>query len=168
MSKFNSIIGDFNYRYWLSASFISIFCYRRLIEVLLILFMDSYPYAQVQFMTLSCIFVVILFGYSNTYRMSSARRLEFFNEATIMLCCYHLFLFTDYIDDPELRYTIGFSLIVCTVSNIAVNMALMLFETLKKIFNKIFKFYRKCMYERRFKKFIKNRAKRALEALEYK
>ena len=73
LSRFGSIIGDFNFREKMSSVFISIFCYRRLIEVLLIVFVSSYPYAQVQLMTLSCVLAVILFGYSNTYRMSRNR-----------------------------------------------------------------------------------------------
>jgi TctA family transporter len=73
LSRFGSIIGDFNFREKMSSLFISIFCYRRLIEVLLIVFVASYPYAQVQLMTLSCVFAVILFGYSNAYRMSGNR-----------------------------------------------------------------------------------------------
>jgi hypothetical protein len=69
LSRFGSVIGDFNFREKMSSVFISIFCYRRLIEVVLIVFVSSYPYAQVQLMTLSCVFATILFGYSNAYRM---------------------------------------------------------------------------------------------------
>ena len=69
LSRFGSIIGDLNFREKMSSVFISIFCYRRLIEVLLIVFVSSYPYAQVQLITLSCVLTVILFGYSNAYRM---------------------------------------------------------------------------------------------------
>ena len=47
LRRFSSVIGDFNYRYKWSPMFISIFCYRRLIMSLLIVFLPSYPYAQV-------------------------------------------------------------------------------------------------------------------------
>jgi hypothetical protein len=84
--------------------FISIFCYRRLVLSLLIVFLPSYPYAQAQLVTQSCVFVVILFGYSNVYKKSKNTILEFFNEVSITLCCYHLFCFTDFVYDPAMRY----------------------------------------------------------------
>ncbi len=67
--RFSSIIGEFNWRNKWSSIFICIFCYRRLILSLLIVFLPSYPYAQIQLGTFSCVSVVILYGYSNVYRM---------------------------------------------------------------------------------------------------
>ena len=67
--RFGSVIGDLNHRNRLSPSYISIFCYRRLAEVSLIVFMSSYPYAQIQLMVVSCVLTIILFGYSNSYLM---------------------------------------------------------------------------------------------------
>jgi hypothetical protein len=92
---------------------------------LIIVFLPAYPYAQVQLITLSCVFVVIFFGYSNVYQTSRNSILEFFNEATILLCCYHMFCFTDFVDDPTVRYKIGFSLIFFTTINLAVNVSVM-------------------------------------------
>jgi hypothetical protein len=132
--RFSSVIGDYNYREKMSSMFISIFCYRRLVEVVLIVFLPSYPYAQVQLMTLSSVLVVIMFGYSNVYLMFRNRILEFFNEAIILFCCYHTFCFTDFVDDPIMRYNVGFSLIVLTSINVGVNIIVMMHETLKKLF----------------------------------
>jgi hypothetical protein len=69
------------------------------------------------------------------------RVLEFFNEAIILLCCYHTFCFTDFVDDPIIRYNVGFSLIVLTSINVGVNIIVMMLETLKKLF-RIFKVLR--------------------------
>jgi hypothetical protein len=101
---------------------------------LIIVFLPAYPYAQVQLITLSCVFVVIFFGYSNVYKTSKNSLLEFFNEATILVCCYHMSCFTDFVDDPKIRYKIGGSLIVFTMINLAINVSVMGFETLKSIF----------------------------------
>ena len=131
--RFSSVIGDFNYRKKISSIFISIFCYRRLVMSLLIVFLPLYPYAQVQLMTLSCVFVIILYGYSNVYQMPKMRKLEFFNEATILICCYHVFCFTDFVDDPTIRYDIGFSLIAFTTLNLGINIFVMLLETFKSV-----------------------------------
>jgi hypothetical protein len=142
--RFSSVIGDFNYRQKISSIFISIFCYRRLIMSLLIVFLPSYPYAQAQLMTLSCAVVIILYGYSNVYQTPKMRKLEFFNEATILLCCYHIFCFTDFVDDPTMRYKIGFSLIAFTTLNLSINVFIMLFETIKSLFRFFMVLRQKC------------------------
>ena len=52
-------------------------------------------------------------------------RLEIFNEVCILAAAYHLFLFTDYIEIPEFRYKIVWSIINITTFNIVVNMLVM-------------------------------------------
>lgn len=81
-------------------------------------------------MTMTCITVIIIFGYSNVYFLPYDRRVEFFNEATIILCVYHCFIFTDFVADPEVRYLMGYSMIVCTCFNFIVNGLLVLFDTI--------------------------------------
>lgn len=73
---------------------------------------------------------MILLGHSNSFWLPSDRRLEFFNEATIMLCVYHCFLLTDFVDDPETRYQIGFSFIAFVCFNLAVNLLWLAYNTL--------------------------------------
>ena len=73
--------------------------------------------------------VVIIFGYSNPLKETLDRRLEFFNEATILVCVYHCFIFTSFTDNPESSYTMGLSMIVISVFNIAGNMGVMLVLT---------------------------------------
>ena len=48
LRRFSSVIGDFNYRNKWSSMFFSIFCYRRLVMSLLIVFLPTYQYGQVQ------------------------------------------------------------------------------------------------------------------------
>jgi hypothetical protein len=92
--------------------------------------------------------VVILFGSINTYTLPRDRRLEYFNEATIMLCVYHYYVFTDFVSDPVARYQTGYSLIAVTCINLAVNMIVMVYVTAKLLkFN-----CKKSLYTRRNKK----------------
>ena len=58
-------------------------------------------------------------------------RLEIFNEVCIMAAAYHLFVFTDYVDDPVMQYKVGWSMIGVTAFNIVVNMGVMCFASLK-------------------------------------
>jgi len=48
----------------------------------------------------------------------------------ILVCVYHIYLFTDFVDDPELRYQIGYSLIICASFLIAVNLSMMIIDSL--------------------------------------
>ncbi len=57
-----------------------------------------------------------------------------------MLCVYHLFIFTDFVDDPITRFYAGYSLIGFTCLNIMINIYLLLRETFKTLIFKIKKF----------------------------
>ena len=80
--------------------------------------------------TITSVMVIVIFGYSNVYYMAKDRRLEFFNEFTILCCIYHYYLFTDFVPDPEARYTVGYSLIGFTLLNFIVNVIVMTYTTL--------------------------------------
>lgn len=60
-------------------------------------------------------------------------KLEIFNELCIMGAAYHLFVFTQYVDDPKLQYKFGWSIIAVTTLNILVNMAVMGYASFQKI-----------------------------------
>mmetsp|Transcript_27618 Transcript_27618/g.34281 ORF Transcript_27618/g.34281 Transcript_27618/m.34281 type:complete len:114 (-) Transcript_27618:682-1023(-) len=59
------------------------------------------------------------------------------NEVTNIILLYHLFLFTDWIEEPEMRYKIGWSFIGVTVANMLVHFSLMLYESCKQLCGKI-------------------------------
>ncbi len=84
-------------------------------------------------MTYSCVAVIILFGYSNVFYLPFDRRLELFNEYTVLMCVYNCFLFTEFVPSPGTRFSIGYSMIVCTLLNFAVNTFLLILATLKKM-----------------------------------
>jgi len=62
--------------------------------------------------------------------------MEIFNEVTIMICTYHLFLFTEYVPDAQVRYMIGWSIVGVTTFNILVNILVVLVSTVFKSINK--------------------------------
>jgi len=71
------------------------------------------------------------------FHLRLTRRVEYFNEVTIMICAYHYFCFTDFVSDPETRYTVGLWLILFTCLNMFVNLAVLLISVLLKLANKI-------------------------------
>ena len=48
--------------------------------------------------------------------------IEIFNEVCLFLISLHTPLFTNFVEDPEIRYNIGYSIIAITFTNLAVNM----------------------------------------------
>lgn len=83
---------------------------------------------------------VIIFGYISAYRVPRDRRIEYFNEITIMMCVYHFFVFTDFVDDPVTRYYVGFSLIGVSCLNIIGNVSVMLWVTCKLLVFRVKKY----------------------------
>ena len=62
-----------------------------------------------------------MLGLSDCLKDRKIRRLEFFNEFMIMIVIYHTYLLTDFVDDTEIRYGVGFSYIYCCIFMVAVN-----------------------------------------------
>jgi hypothetical protein len=56
-----------------------------------------------------------------------------FNEICIISAAYHLFVFTQYVDDPKLQYKFGWSIIAVTTLNILVNMGVMGYASFQKM-----------------------------------
>jgi len=59
-------------------------------------------------------------------------RMEILGELTNLMLMYHLLCFTDFVLDPELRYSIGYSFVFVMLLYIAINLFLMLRGTLTK------------------------------------
>jgi hypothetical protein len=133
-SRWVEIIDNLSWRRRSSPFFIAIFCYRRLFLALLVVLLADYPFAQIMLTVFSNQSVIILLGLSKPFRFGSEERLEFFNEANIMICSYHLFLFTDFVDGPLMRHNIGISMIVFTTLNIAVNLGIAFYSSLREMY----------------------------------
>ena len=119
--KYGEITENLNFRNKFSATFISLFCYRRLILAIIFTFLSDYPFAQTIVVTLSSVFVIITLGQILPFREPLARRMEYFNEITILFCFDHLYLFTDFVFDPVTRFNTGYSLIGFALFNFVFN-----------------------------------------------
>ncbi len=85
----------------------------------LIVFCRDYVWLQVVSQTFLGVFVLIFFGYSEPYELPIDGKKVFFDEMMIMLCVYHCFLFTDFVDDAEARFLVGYSFIGCILVNVS-------------------------------------------------
>ena len=52
--------------------------------------------------------------------------MELFNELSILACAYHTVAFTAFLDNPDIQYDMGWSLILISLLNILVNFGLIL------------------------------------------
>ena len=75
-------------------------------------------------MTASTVFLIIIAGQLNVLRGKSAKRLNLFNETSLLLHCYIYFLFCNFLPDPQLRFQFGYIVILNTLINFGLNAGL--------------------------------------------
>ena len=116
-----------------------IYMLRRLLISVIILVFKNWPFAQIQILIFHSFLVIIYNILARPFEDPKLNKLEIFNELCIIVSAYHLFLFTPFVEDSAFQYRIGWSMIVVTVLNIAVNIAIMgqaSFRQLKLLFIK--------------------------------
>ena len=57
-------------------------------------------------------------------------RLDILNEAFVLIFTYHLYPLTEYMTDAETRDYVGTSLVIVAVTNIAINLGLIFFNSM--------------------------------------
>jgi hypothetical protein len=55
--------------------------------------------------------------------------MELMNEVFVLLTTYHLYQFTDFMTDLDMRSNIGTSLIVCTILSVVLNLGIVVLTT---------------------------------------
>ena len=83
------------------------------------------------------------------------------NEIIVLVASYHLFCFTEWVYDLNVRFQVGWSMLVFLVINVATNITIMLCVVFKQAIQKI-----KVMYFTRGKKRILEENKRIREERE--
>ena len=58
--------------------------------------------------------------------------MEIFNEVTNLILVYHMLTFTDWVGDPETRYTIGYSVMGAVFSNVCAHFYFLIKDTIRK------------------------------------
>ena len=61
-------------------------------------------------------------------------RLELYNSASIVLLIYCLLCFTEFIEDPSMRYDMGYAMILLTAQNILVNLVLIAKQPARRLY----------------------------------
>ena len=69
--------------------------------------------------------------------------MEIFNESTLLVSSYFMFLFTDFVDDVKMRATLGWVYIGVIGIMIGVNFSCMLFKVFQTVKNQLKKLWKK-------------------------
>jgi len=102
--RYNEAINDLNQKGNSSPNYFIIFCFRRLAINLLIVVLPSYSSSQVMLYIFQNQMVVISLGFTSIYKLAFNRRLDYFNEAIMLVTGYHLFCFSDFVPKAATRY----------------------------------------------------------------
>eukprot|EP00347_Sterkiella_histriomuscorum_P011729 403371333 len=78
--------------------------------------------------------------------------MEFINEGCILGVAYHMITFTDYQPDPDKQYDVGWVIIGITLFDMALNIFIMVYQTLKDLKYKLKRFYYNCKKKLKAKK----------------
>jgi len=103
---------------------------RRLILAITIICLQGYPTFQLMSVYFQILAVTIFNGQVEPFSDRTTNRLEQFNELTISGVFYHLLCFADLVKDPMTRINLGWSMIGSTLCCLALNFALVLFDSI--------------------------------------
>jgi hypothetical protein len=126
--RFESLYMNVNTQQDRSFYMMSLFVFRRLLYSMIIVFLAGSTVAQLFVQFFCCLLMLVFFVKVKPLNQPFLNRIEIFNECCLLLSSYFLFLFTDFVPSPTLRYTIGWGFIGLQVFNISVNWLCMLYK----------------------------------------
>jgi len=109
------------------------FCLKRLLLAFLTVYLNHMPVLCCYFYCYSPMFSIGL--YLNTKPMQSKLMnfMEIINEFAVYLTCFVIFFFSEWIEDVELRYILGFVYLPCITFIIVVNLACVLYDMISSL-----------------------------------
>ena len=87
-------------------------------------------YFQVQSEIFKCSLVMIYLGHFSPFVSRLAGTVELINEVLIVICTYHLIMFTALVYDPGTRYLCGWPCIVVVFTLIAINLSVIVYQSI--------------------------------------
>ena len=85
-----------------------------------------------------CSLLLIMFFYGvRPMDTNFLNLMELFNETCFLVASYFMFLFTSYVEDPAIRYSIGWLLIGVVVINIFANWMAIFYKTGPHVYTKL-------------------------------
>lgn len=84
--------------------------------------MQNQPVLSIFALMYQAIIMITLVGYIPPFKSRLENLLELVNESFVLLVCYHLFTFTDFLVDTNTREYVGYSLFATVIICISINM----------------------------------------------
>ena len=102
---------------------------RRVLVALILVFLGSFPYMQVMLMIILNMLNIVFVIQVRPFETKFKNTLEILNEVCILVATYVILLFSDFVNDFDNRYNIGWFLTGFVALNIAANMIVMIVVT---------------------------------------
>lgn len=107
---------------------------RKLALALVVTLTPNAFFVHIFTLMMTIVAMLVVNGYVTGARSSRLdQRMDAFNEVKLMLVAYHLFFFTDYLPDPELKYKVGYSCLVFLALGLFSNMFLLVVMPIIKL-----------------------------------
>ncbi|CDW76643.1 UNKNOWN [Stylonychia lemnae] len=110
-----------------------IYLLRRLSFSLVAVTLQDYPCQQIQSFQLTSILILIYDISVKPFETRKLNLIEIFNEMTILVVSYFMYLLTDYESNAERQYLIGWQLIAIVTLNMIGNIAMMMIQSIKSL-----------------------------------
>ena len=108
--------------------------FRRLLLPLSIIFYPEVFILHYFTLTMTGVFTIILVGVQRPFESKARNFAEVVEESAIILVMYHVFCFTDWLPDEEVRHKLGYSVIACILLHLFVFLAIKLFWAMRSCY----------------------------------
>jgi len=110
-SKFGSLYDGIDVTRPSAALYYSAFTFRRLLFAWTAVYLVDYAAYQIQVFCICSLFYSVYLVYVQPFRVPLMNYVEIFNELAVNVFAFILFLLTPMVDEPHIRYFIGWTLI---------------------------------------------------------
>jgi hypothetical protein len=99
--------------------------------------MQKQPTFSIFVVNIQALIMLCVVGYVSPFTNKSANSMELMNEFFVLLTNYHLYMFTDFLQDTTTREFVGKSLVFLTCVNVGLNFGLILAQNLSNVGRKM-------------------------------
>lgn len=123
--SYESLFSDYNLKERRAIRFSAIFFFRRFFMLFVIVFLTEQRNIQIVAQLWTTLFIMSYTAFILPYKSLIQNVQEIFNEWTVLVAAYHLFIFTEWVTDQNRRLEFGWSLIAVVGLNVAFNFAVL-------------------------------------------
>ena len=105
--------------------------------------LDEIPGVQMTFINLINLASCIYYGGVQPFDTRFRRRIDLFNEYSILLITWHIMCYTDFVVSSDMQWLVGWSMILCICLNAFVNISIVLGLGGKLIYLVCYKYYKR-------------------------